>query len=169
MIDPVKAPVAGRPWTPHGPSRKAEPVSAAVKALTTKQVRERWYLKLFQAADPGQELTIPAMLEAAAERRAREAHDAAERGREVDAGRALNDVACCRAIAQFVGDAEDEAIRSKLRSIDRSIVARLIELADERSGNSTRVEEVAGVLAGIRGDILEAIDCLRDRAAKCVS
>jgi hypothetical protein len=144
--------------------------SPVVKFLTGKQSNEKFYLKSFKAAVPGQELTIPAMLQAAAAIRSKhgEARDA--QGRAAEATRCRNDAACMLGIGQFILGTKDKATRSRLQDLDDHALARLIELADGLAGHAEDPAEVVEVLAGIKPGILAAIDILapRDDAARGV-
>jgi hypothetical protein len=139
------------------------PGSVVVKFLTGKQLRESFYIKLFKVADPAQELTIPAMLEAVATTRANEATVLTKQAREAAATRCLNDVACMRGIAGFITTTKDKPTRSRLQDLDDRGLARLVELADLLSGHAEEPAEVVEVLAVIKPEILAAIDILAPR------
>jgi hypothetical protein len=152
----------------HDPPRPGEAVwndnavvVDVVQFLTESQPREVHYLKLFEVVDPGQQMTIPALLSAVALQRAKEAMVAVEQGRAADVGRSLDDAVCCAGIAEFILNEPDATVRSRLQDLDDRGLARLIELVDVRSGHPESIEEVAAFLGGVKGEILAAIDKLQ--------
>lgn len=134
------------------PDENGNEIIDITRFLGRPAAREGFYLELFKEIDPLEDLTIPALLDAAAEVLSKEGEVPIIKDRHP------GDVAACRGIAEMIRRETDKAVRLRLQDLDDHGVARLIELASRLAGHAAGVDDVVEILDEHKGEILAAID-----------